>query len=139
MIMRNEHKTEKDGIRQEPLTPGKTADDSSPGRAVFDWDALLYRLMGDEALAEEIVGDFLRQIPENLDSLKQALDKKDMVLIKREAHIIKGAAGNVGAVVLQEIAEKIETAGDLAEAQIYFAEFNTQRMVLQNEYDRLFR
>jgi HPt (histidine-containing phosphotransfer) domain-containing protein len=113
----------------------------SSDRSVFDLDGLLYRLMGDKELAEEIVDDFLSQIPMNLDSLKQSLDKKDVLMVKREAHIIKGAAGNVGAIVLQEIAEKIETAGsseDLVKARLHLIEFNTQLEILKTELDRLF-
>ena len=140
--MKNRHETEKQGIETESSTSGQTSNGLSSKRTVFDWDGLLYRLMGDEELAEEIAHDFLNQININLASLKQSLDKKDGLMVKKEAHIIKGSAGNVGAVVLQEIAEKIETvgsSGDLAKARLHFTEFNIQLEVLKNEFDRLFR
>lgn len=140
--MKNGHETEKDGIDTEPSISGQTANCLSSKHTVFDWDGLLYRLMGDEELAEEIVDDFLNQIHINLDSLKQSLDKHNGILVKKEAHIIKGSSGNVGAVVLQEIAEKIETAGssgDLVKAQLHYTEFNIELKVLKNEFDRLFR
>jgi HPt (histidine-containing phosphotransfer) domain-containing protein len=140
--MKNEHKTDNHGIDKKSLTRDGTANDLSPSHTVFDWDGLLYRLMGDEELAEEIVDDFINQIHMNLDTLKQSLDKKDEILVKKEAHIINGASGNVGAVVLQEIAEKIEMAGDsgdLVKAQSHFTEFITQLKVFKNELDRLFR
>ena len=79
---------------------------------IFNWDGLLHRLMGDEDFAKEIVDDFLKQIPDNLIAVKKALNKKDLLLVQREAHIIKGASGNVGALALQEIAEQIEIAGE---------------------------
>jgi HPt (histidine-containing phosphotransfer) domain-containing protein len=129
-------------MKKELSVTNDTMDGSSSSCRVFDWDGLLYRLMGDEELSKEIVDDFLHQVPLNLDALKQSLDKKDELLIKREAHIIKGAAGNVGAVVLQEIAEKIETSGrsgDMVKAQLLLTEFNTQLDVLKNELDRRFR
>jgi len=80
--------------------------------SIFDRDGLLDRLMGDEDLANEIIDDFLKQIPDNLFALKNALNKKDLLLVKREAHIIKGASGNVGALALQKIAEQVEIFGE---------------------------
>jgi HPt (histidine-containing phosphotransfer) domain-containing protein len=140
--MKNQIQTENDVSKKEHSMPNGIRDDSSASNAVFDWDGLLYRLMGDEELAEEIVDDFLKQIPINLASLKQSLDKQDALLVKREAHIIKGSTGNIGAVVLHEIAEKIETAGgseDLITAELFFTEFDAQLEVFKNELDRLFR
>ena len=141
-MMEKEQNTEKEGIEKAPSAVGETWEDPSSDNAVFDREGLLYRLMGDKELVEEIVGDFLNQIPLNLEALKQSLDKKDALQVKREAHIIKGSAGNVGALALQELAEKIETAGeseDLVKAESYFTEFDAQLEVFKNELDRLFR
>jgi HPt (histidine-containing phosphotransfer) domain-containing protein len=102
--------------------------------SIFDWDGLLDRLMGDEDFAKEIIDDFLKQIPDNLFALKNALNKKDLLLVKREAHIIKGASGNVGALVLQKIAEQIEISGeekDLVKAESFVEELDTQWKVLK--------
>lgn len=93
---------------------------------VFDWDGLLYRLMGDEDLAKEIVDDFMKDIPNKLNALKEALNKRDALLIKKEAHMMKGASGNIGAVAMQEIAEQIEIAGkaeDLVKAELLTAKY----------------
>ena len=103
--------------------------------SVFDWDGLLDRLMGDEDFAKEIIDDFLKQIPDNLFALKNALNKKDLLLVKREAHIIKGASGNVGALALQKIAEQIEISGekkDFVKAESFVEELDTQWKVLKN-------
>jgi len=92
--------------------------------------------MGDEDLAKEIIDDFLKQIPDNLFAVKKALNKEDLLLVKREAHIIKGASGNVGALALQEIAEQIEIAGeekDLVKAGSFVAELDTQLEILKNK------
>lgn len=80
--------------------------------SIFDWDGLLHRLMGDEDLAKEIIDDFLKQIPFNFNAVKEALKKQDVLLIKKEAHLIKGSSGNVGASAIQKIAEQIEIAGE---------------------------
>jgi HPt (histidine-containing phosphotransfer) domain-containing protein len=104
--------------------------------SIFDWDGLLHRLMGDEDLAKEIIDDFLKQIPDNLFAVKKALNKKDLILVQREAHIIKGASGNVGALTLQEIAEQIEIASeekDLVKAGSFVAKLDIQLEILKNK------
>lgn len=103
---------------------------------IFDWDGLINRLMGDEDLAKEIIDDFLKQIPENLFAVKEALNNKDLVLVQREAHIIKGASGNVGALALQEVAEQIEIASeakDLIKVEQFVGKLDTQLEILKNE------
>jgi two-component system sensor histidine kinase/response regulator len=103
--------------------------------SIFDWDGLLHRLMGDEDLAKEIIDDFLKQIPFNFNAVKEALNKQDVILIKREAHIIKGASGNVGALALQKIAEQIEMAGeeeDLVRAGLFVSKLDEQLEILKN-------
>jgi len=103
--------------------------------SIFDWDGLLHRLMGDEDLAKEIINDFFKQIPFNFNAVKEALNKQDVLLIKREAHIIKGASGNVGALALQKIAEQIEIAGedkDLARVELFVSKLDEQLEILKN-------
>jgi HPt (histidine-containing phosphotransfer) domain-containing protein len=141
-IMKNQKETEKNRIKKDPSSLDESGEDPSPNKSVFDRDGLLYRLMGDNELVEEIADDFLNQIPINMEALKKSLDKKDALQVKREAHIIKGSAGNVGALVLQDIAKKIESAGeseDLNRAESYFMQFLAELEVFKNELDRLFR
>jgi len=112
---------EKDIIKKGSSMPDK---DIMP--KVLDWDGLLYRLMGDEDLAKEIVDDFMNDIPNKLNVLKEALNKGDALLVKKEAHMMKGASGNIGAVAMQEIAEQIEIAGkaeDLVKAELLTAKY----------------
>ena len=107
---------------------------------IFDWDGLLHRLMGDEDFAKEIIDDFLKQIPVNLFAVKKALNEEDLLLVQREAHVIKGASGNVGALALQEIAEQIEIAGeekDLVKAGSFVAGLDTQLEILKNKLAQL--
>ena len=102
--------------------------------SIFDWDGLLHRLMGDEDFAREIIDDFLKQIPFNFNAVKEALNKQDVIRIKREAHIIKGASGNVGALALQKIAEQIEMAGeekDLVRAGLFVSKLDEQLEILK--------
>jgi len=108
--------------------------------SIFDWEGLLHRLMGDEDLAKEIIDDFLKQIPDNLFAVKKALNKKDLLLVQREAHIIKGASGNVGALTLQKIAEQIEIASeakDLVKIGSFVAKLDIQLESLKDKLTQL--
>lgn len=123
-MKQTESSSSKDKIKQFELTD-----------SIFDWDGLLQRLMGDEDFAKEIIDDFLKQIPDNLFALKNALNKKDLLLVKREAHIIKGASGNVGALALQKIAEQVEIFGEeknFVKIRWFVKELDTQLKVLKN-------
>jgi len=123
-MKQTESSSSKDKIKQFELTD-----------SIFDWDGLLQRLMGDEDFAKEIIDDFLKQIPNNLFALKNALNKKDLLLVKREAHIIKGASGNVGALALQKIAEQVEIFGEeknFVKLRWFVEELDTQLKNLKN-------
>jgi len=89
-------------------------------KAAFDRDGLLERLGGDEDLLRQIAEVFLKDAPEQMLSLKDAIQKGDATLAERLAHTLKGASANVGANVLQELAAQMEITGkegDLNRAQ----------------------
>jgi two-component system, sensor histidine kinase and response regulator len=100
-----------DGRRDVP--PPQSAPSSavgSPDPSVFDREALLGRLMGDEALALKVVAGFRGDIPKRIDELERQLDAANAELIKRTAHTIKGASANVGATALRRTAAEAEAA-----------------------------
>ncbi len=129
-------KEEKEMIQRESSKFNKNTMSSGLTDSIFDWDGFLHRLMGDEDLAKEIIDDFLKQIPDNLFAVKKALNNNDLLLLQREAHIIKGASGNVGALTMQEIAKQIEIASeakDLVKAGSFVAKLDTQLEILKNK------
>lgn len=129
-------KEEKEMIQRESSKFNKNTMSSGLTDSIFDWDGLLHRLMGDEDFAKEIIDDFLKQIPDNLFAVKKALNNNDLLLLQREAHIIKGASGNVGALTMQEIAKQIEIASeakDLVKAGSFVAKLDTQLEILKNK------
>jgi signal transduction histidine kinase/DNA-binding response OmpR family regulator/HPt (histidine-containing phosphotransfer) domain-containing protein len=77
-------------------------------RAVFGRDAALERLGGDSHLLSEIIQIFLLDCPVRLAALQRAVDGRDGAAIAREAHGLKGAAGNLSALGLFETAEILE-------------------------------
>jgi CheY-like chemotaxis protein len=83
---------------------------------VFRRFELLDRLMGDAELAHALVEGFLEDIPVQISRLKGFLQAGDAASAARQAHTVKGAAANIGAAALQQIAgvlEETARAGDL--------------------------
>ncbi|OGP15692.1 MAG: hypothetical protein A2052_07455 [Deltaproteobacteria bacterium GWA2_54_12] len=79
---------------------------------IFDKEGFLGRLMGDEALAVEILQSFLDDLPGQIARLNSAVENADTESVRRLAHTIKGAAGNTGALALENTARMIEEAAE---------------------------
>ena len=77
----------------------------------FNKKALLQRLGGDEALLKEVIHIFTNDIPDQLYVLKKALQEKNGKLVGIKGHRIKGAAANIEARCMRDIAYEIEKAG----------------------------
>jgi CheY-like chemotaxis protein len=81
-----------------------------PGNRAFDPDGLLRRTSGDWGLARELINMFLEDTPEVLAQMREALAQKNFVLAGRAAHRLKGAAANLEARGLANIAFEVEQA-----------------------------
>jgi CheY-like chemotaxis protein/HPt (histidine-containing phosphotransfer) domain-containing protein len=90
--------------------PGRSAERDSGAEVVWNREAVLSRLLGDEALTDSICEGFLADLPGQIDELSDSLTSGDIAGIERRAHTIKGAAANVGAEALQAIAASLEQA-----------------------------
>lgn len=75
---------------------------------VFDRQTMLARLLDDRELAVAVAEGFLSDIPKQFDSLRTFLASGDATGIQRQAHTIKGAAGNVSGEVLRAVAAAME-------------------------------
>ena len=99
--------------KQDSSLPEEATDsDIGPVQNIFDKASLIDRLMGDEELANEILGVFLEDVPRNYTALKESFDNGDSHSVQSLAHTLKGASANVGALALQEVAHQIEAAAD---------------------------
>ncbi|MBG0790380.1 MAG: response regulator [Desulfovibrionaceae bacterium] len=78
------------------------------GAAEFDREAALDMLDGRRPLLKRMDEIFIRDAPEDLKRLIQALAKPDWEEARRMAHSIKGAARTVGALRAGAIAEQME-------------------------------
>lgn len=78
---------------------------------IFDRQALLKRVEGDEELLEELVHFFLDHTPRQLDKLRQALKAGDASALGEQAHAIKGAAASLSAEAVRLAAGSLEFSG----------------------------
>ncbi len=78
----------------------------------IDWAGFLDRVMDDEILAKNIFNTFLTETAKRIEQIHKGIDMGDVMMLEREAHTLKGSSGNVGAVLLQDIAYKIEVAAN---------------------------
>jgi two-component system, sensor histidine kinase and response regulator len=102
-------------------------------RAVFNEEELLERLMGDKDLTRLILTGFMEDIPKHIGRLREQLEEGRAPEVRQLAHTIKGAAANVAAGNLRDVAFEMEQAGEegrLEEARIMFGR-------LEREFQRL--
>ena len=96
---------------------------------VFDKSNLLERLMDDEELVDLVISNFLKDIPLQIQALKDCLEKDDAVGAERQSHTIKGAAANISAQALCDVANEMEVSGrngDLSAMRERIAELERQ-------------
>jgi signal transduction histidine kinase/HPt (histidine-containing phosphotransfer) domain-containing protein/ActR/RegA family two-component response regulator len=116
------------------------SEDSRAASCVFDKEDLLNRIGGDEEICKEILEAFLESMPEQIESLKTALNEDNTDLTDFRAHAIKGTCANIGAQRLRDLALEIELdgkKGDLNKARSRIdnleKEFETLCNVLNSE------
>ncbi|NOZ08581.1 MAG: response regulator [FCB group bacterium] len=106
-MIRPEEKPEK------PVLENKINDDIS-----FDPAALLNRVEGDEEIYKEILEIYLEDTPKQIVKLKQYIAENNSDHVRNQAHTLKGASANVGAVRLQKISFELEKAGKQGEREV---------------------
>jgi PAS domain S-box-containing protein len=109
-------------------SPAVTSAAKPPGLPVFDPASLRDRLLGDEELAREILNDFLGEMEGQLAELRDAFARGEAEALHRQAHSIKGACGNVGALAMQQAALRLEKGeGNQVELDAVLSAFDELR------------
>ena len=102
-------------IRSEEFRPRPAPDAPPPEipaeEEVFRGQNLLARLMDDREFAQEVVTAFLDDLPVQIRKLREFLRTGDAGGACRQAHTIKGAAGNIEAPAIRALAVDLEKAG----------------------------
>ena len=95
----------------------------------IDLKAALDRFDGDQEFLRDMLLEFLDSASGQLKTLEKAAARGDAGLIEREAHSIKGAAGNLGAAAIADVSLKLELLGrkaDLSAADQVVARLRTE-------------
>jgi len=112
---------------------------SAPGakrqNGSVDWPAALETVQGDRELLKNVIDAILGECPIVLGELEQAVGVRDAAVVRRTAHMIKGALRTFDAERATDIAARIEEAGrsgDLEGTVGLVADLKTEmRAVLQ--------
>ena len=94
-----------------------TSQSSAPAGGAVVWDSavLLERMSGDVELEKKMLQSFLAYMPQQITTLRTAVEAGDLATSTRLAHSIKGATANVGGEAMQEVAAVMEAAGHAAD------------------------
>jgi len=102
-------------------------------RLVFDREAMLDRLGGDEEFLVDVLEVFLEETPRMLEATRSAVGSADAEGVERAAHALKGALLNISADSASLVALELERMGresDLSGSGDTLAQ-------LESEIDRL--
>jgi HPt (histidine-containing phosphotransfer) domain-containing protein len=112
---------------------------------IIDLDNALKRALGDGAFLNMLFDEFQRMLPEFVIRIGQAIAGKEMVLLSKEAHQLKGSAANLGANEIASAALRLErlarngsyteAASVLDDLTLAISRFNAQ--VARIEWSRL--
>ncbi|PLX83873.1 MAG: hybrid sensor histidine kinase/response regulator [Desulfuromonas sp.] len=78
----------------------------------IDLSPTLEALNGNRTFLDELVGDFLRDCPGQLDRMRRALEEGNEEQLERLAHNLKSVAGIFGAQAAIMLADELETLGE---------------------------
>ena len=77
----------------------------------LDIQSAMNRVGEDKELFQNILQEFMRYLPDQLQKLNNAINKGDAKEVEREAHSLKGASANLSANALVEWANQLELLG----------------------------
>jgi two-component system sensor histidine kinase/response regulator len=99
----------------------------------FDPEATLARVEGDMELLRKMVQLFARQSLPLLDTIADAVDRRDGPALERSAHKLKGSIGNFGSLAAHKAAFELEQRGRDAD----FSEASEVCVRLKNQVEAL--
>jgi HPt (histidine-containing phosphotransfer) domain-containing protein len=102
---------------------GKVVIDEPADNAVVDRKAALERTMGDEQFLSQLLQEFADWLVDMRERIGAAIADKDVKTLAKEANLLAGAAGNMGAEALSDAAFGLETAsrkGVIQEVRLSF-------------------
>ena len=107
--------------------------DAAPDDAAHLDGAAIARLqrIGGVKLASEMIGLFLQHGPERLKAAEVGYASGELRAVELASHSLKSSAGNVGAMVLHDAAQRVESAAEQGAAE----ELGALLHELEQEYE----
>jgi len=100
---------------------------------VFDYDKLVESFMGERDIVKEVVLEFLKKVPKQINKIDDAIDMSSFDVVKFEAHSIKGAAYNMTSKSFGDAARNLENSTKNGNSQNIKDSFE----LLKNEFEIL--
>jgi len=122
-------------IDEKPNAEVKNIQNGKPA-AIWDRQAALSRLDGDEELLAELMNLYMAEVPVQLAGLKATQASGDFSALADFAHSVKGMAGHFCADAVVSLAKQLEDAarhGKQADFQALSEELTGMATVLANE------
>jgi len=95
----------------EAMTNKTETDSQVTNEPVFDYEAFSQRMMDDHDLIVTVAEAFMDDMKNQVEELRKLVEQGDAMKMGSQGHTIKGAAANVGGMVLSAKAKIIEKAG----------------------------
>ena len=105
------------GEAAETTSTGSLPPKDAQRRPVLDPKTLLDLCDGEAKAAQEILDDFILTTKTDLQVMQEGLEQKDMSLIVRQSHRIKGSAAMVGACDVAQRSRELEAYAKLETAE----------------------
>lgn len=94
--------------RNESRSSSQVALSASAVSLDFDPKAGILLVGDDEEIYRELLEDFLEKLPEKIRKLEKFMIENDLEHLSRTAHNLKGISSNLGALQLNEYADRLE-------------------------------
>ncbi|WP_232371937.1 hybrid sensor histidine kinase/response regulator [Salinimonas iocasae] len=79
-------------------------------KPTLDWNLAVERTERDDATARELLSDFVRLLPDSIETIKAGWEDSDFQAMQKEVHRLHGACCYTGVPKLQQIANDLESA-----------------------------
>lgn len=109
-------------------------------KSIIDIEDALNRALGDVTFLKMMYDEFQEMVPQFLNTIQKAVEKKDTDSLDRTAHQMKGAAANLGILSISSAAfalEKIGKSGDPTAAPNAFENLKLSIDDFRNQLDQI--
>jgi len=113
----------------EPVIDEVNSSEEKDESQTIDLDSALDRAMGDKSFLEMLLGEFIKSLPDQIDSLRSVIESEDAEALTRQAHTLKGESANLSADGISAVARQLENmgrAGDMSEGDQKLGELEAE-------------